>query len=1260
IEYQATDTFPQHGQTRTFIRAFDLAKAPLIRVGLIKTAAGQALLMVDMHHIISDGVSLTLLVKEFLAIYEGRELAPLRLQYKDYASWQIHRQEKLNKQETYWLNELGGEIPVLDIPLDFERPKIQGFTGSTVSFELDSDDTRALNSLALKQGTTLYMVLLAIYNIFLAKITNYEDIIVGTPTAGRLHSGVEQLIGVFINTLALKNVPYGEKCFHSFLAEVKENSLRAFENQEYPYEELVEKLNIERNTGRNPLFDTMFVLQNLDFPAIEIPGLKLKPFPYERGTSKLDLTFVAVEMDQRLSFTVEYAVCLFKQETVLRFSDYYKKVVSAILANPDVKISEIEIISAKEKEQVLFHFNSTAVDYPQDKTIHQLFIEQAEKVPDHMALVGAGPRVCPNSLTYRQLNEQSDRLAQLLITKGVLPDTIVGIMVERSIEMIIGIMGILKSDGAYLPIDPKFPPERIDYMLKDSRARVLNFENLDFEFVSNFDIRASNFNPSNLAYIIYTSGSTGRPKGVLVEHASVVNLIFSRLEQFGVDNRDRILQFSSFCFDASVEQIFIALAGGAVLVLIDENVLLDPDKFAAFLAIQSITHIDSVPSFLNNIDFKPMAGLKRIISGGEVCSLPLAEKLSGYADFYNQYGPTETTVTAVAMKFKDGTRGSVPVGKPIANTVVYLFDRFLKPVPTKVSGELYIGGKGVARGYLNQPELTAEKFIDFHHSTLYRTGDLARWLPGGNLQFLGRIDHQVKIRGFRIEPGEIENRLLKHPGIKEAVVLMQEKEEGEKYLCAYIVPGNEYEVAELREFLAGELPVYMIPSYFVGIKKIPLTPNGKIDRRALPKPGFNVADHYIAPRNEIEKKLVVLWAEILGIDSSIIGIDDNFFHLGGHSLKATQLTARVHRTFNVKISLVDLFKDPTIRGTAAAISKTEVALFTDIKKAEKKDFYDLSFNQKRLWFIQQMNPAGSSFNMPGRLLLNHPVEEEWIEKTLVQLMHRHESLRTGFKIIADQPVQYIIKEAPIPLKIIDISMMAGEEKQGKQEEIYKETAGTPFDLTKAPLFRAVLLKLDIMMYEFIFNMHHIITDGWSMEIIKRDFNLIYEGYRGGKKVELESMPFQYTDFVEWYNDRLQNPVHKAGSHSYWKAKIKNGIPGFTLPGDFTGERESRVGAGYYCFIEKDIAERIRRLAAKYNTTLFTVMFSIYILLLSRLSGEEEVACSIIGAGREHVSLQAIVGFFVNSIIYNSRMDFKTPFANFLEKVKDETLELFQH
>ncbi|MCU0289853.1 MAG: amino acid adenylation domain-containing protein, partial [Acidobacteria bacterium] len=789
-------------------------------------------------------------------------------------------------------------------------------------------------------------------------------------------------------------------------------------------------------------------------------------------------------------------------------------------------------------------------------------------------------------------------------------------------------------------------------------------------------------NSANLAYIIYTSGSTGKPKGVTVEHSSVVNLVLSRINEFGIDGRDRILQFSSFSFDASVEQIFVAFAGGAVLVLIDEDVLLDSQKFPDFLARQSITHIDSVPSFLSNINFENVTGLKRIISGGESFSPELAGKLSRYADFYNQYGPTETTVTAAAMKFKpqDGVHHSIPIGKPIANTVIYVCDRFLRIVPIGVTGEMYIGGKGVARGYLNQPELTNDRFVlpsairgTFekaplnppklllnHHSPIYKTGDLARWLPDSNIEFLGRSDQQVKIRGFRIELGEIENRLVKFPGVKQAVVLDFGKEQ-DKYLCAYVVSDKEYEPVVLREYLAKELPDYMIPSYFVLLDKIPLTANGKIDRRPLPLPKPNLVAHYTAPGNEIEKKLAVLWAEILGIDSSIIGIDDNFFQLGGHSLKAMQLTAQIHRAFNVKISLVELFKNSTIRGTASAISKAKVTLFADIKKAEKKDFYELSFNQKRLWFIQQMNPDSSSFNMPGRLILNHHVEDKWIEKTLGQLLLRHESLRTGFTMISGQPVQYVIENLPVPFLKIDLSILPGEEKQRQQEKIFKETAGTPFDLTQAPLFRSVLLKLDPQKYEFIFSMHHIITDGWSMEIIKRDFNLIYEEYRVGKTAALEALPVQYTDFVEWHNDRLQRL--QEPSHSFWKTKLANGLPDFVLPGDFNSGRESRdsrKSAGYYCVIEENITERIRQLAKQHNTTLFTVLFSVYILILSKLSGEEEIVCSIIGAGREHASLHSIVGFFVNSIIFNTRVDFKTSFADLIEKVKEDTLALFQH
>ncbi|MCU0287507.1 MAG: amino acid adenylation domain-containing protein, partial [Acidobacteria bacterium] len=552
----------------------------------------------------------------------------------------------------------------------------------------------------------------------------------------------------------------------------------------------------------------------------------------------------------------------------------------------------------------------------------------------------------------------------------------------------------------------------------------------------------------------------------------------------------------------------------------------------------------------------------------------------------------------------------------------------------------------------------------------YKTGDLARWLPdgppaggdsGGVIEFLGRIDQQVKIRGFRIELGEIEARLLKHYTVKESVVV-DRTENGEVYLCAYIVsvPGGLVDPSEFGSYLSRFLPGYMIPNHFIKVDHIPLTVSGKIDKKALSMPRFTLPGDYIAPANAVEDKLAFIWSEVLTMEREKISMDANFFQLGGHSLKAIQLTAAIHRSFNVKIALAELFKFPTIRGIALAIAKMEETLFTDIKKVEKKDFYELSFNQKRLWFIQQRDPACSSFNMPGRLMLYHQVEDEWVEKTLVQLLHRHESLRTGFKIISDQPVQYIIKEVPIPLKKIDISMMTAEKKQWKQEEIFSETAGMPFDLTKAPLFRAILLKLDQQTYEFIFSMHHIITDGWSMEIIKRDFNVIYEGYISGKAEVPASIPIRYTDFAEWHNERLREPLTKAGSHSYWKTKLENGVPEFKLTGDFTVGGESKAGAGYYCLIEKDIVKQTRRLAERHHTTLFTVLFSAYILLLYRLSGEEEVACSIICAGREHGSLHAIVGFFVNSIIYSTRVDLKMPFANFLEQVKGETLELFKH
>jgi tyrocidine synthetase-3 len=1347
--------------TRGFIRPFDLSRAPLLRVGLTKllhttspfrgrpSPGGKAdryLLMVDMHHIIADGISLEVLVQDFMALYAGLGLPVLKLRYKDYAQWQQRELKgtKAIEEQRFWRKEFEGEVPVLGIPYDFPRPPIQRFEGSHLDFQIDKETVDSLRSLALEKGTTLFIVLLALYTILLSKLSNQENIIIGTPVAGRKHVDTEKIMGMFVNTLAMRNYPEGEKTFREFLKEVKEKTLAALENQDYPLENLVEEIVIDRDLSRNPLFDVVLVLQNEGISTIDIPGLKLRPCECETGISKFDLTFSGVEIGGRLVFSVEFNTGLFLTTTIQRFIDYFKKIVTEVLDNTGIKIREIEIISAEERRQLLYGFNDTTSWYPKGLTIHQLFENQVEQTPERVALVGkeegwkdrrveGGKKVeesfdrifdaySVGNLSYKELNIKANQLAHLLKERGVKPDTVVGLMLERSLEMITGILGILKAGGGYLPIDPGYPEERIKYMLKDSGAEILvtahglseKFEKLlivncqllivneippdrrrfnnppkEANPVNNYRLTINNLQLewTNLAYIIYTSGSTGRPKGVMVEHSSVVNLAYSQKAQFEIDKNDRVLQFSTICFDASVEQIFITLFSGAVLVLVDRDTLLDTRGFDAFVTRLGITHIHAVPSFLSNMKLTAasISTLKRVIAGGDECPAMLAKQWGPHCDFYNEYGPTETTVTSIEMLVKDVDDHArrLPIGKPINNTICYLLDSRMYLVPLGVGGEVYIGGDGVARGYLNRPELTAEKFSRYlwgyqkffrgsrgailqksppGRRRLYKTGDLARWLPEGYIEFLGRVDFQVKIRGFRIEIGEIEAHLLKHPLVSAAIVIAWKTAEKEKYLCAYIQAkkSGAIESSVWRDYLSRYLPGYMIPTYFVQLEKIPFTSSGKVDRKALPAPTRGIGDNYVAPGDEIEKKLVEIWSQVLEREEEKIGIDDNFFQLGGNSIKATQLTARIHRVFNLKISLGELFIIPTIRGIASTISKTEETLFTGIQKVEEKDFYELSFNQKRLWFIQQMDPAGSAFNMPGRIILNHHVEDEWIEKVLVQMSHRHESLRSGFIIIDDRPVQRLIKEAPIPLKKIDISSLEGEEKQRKREEIFKETAGTSFDLTKAPLFRAVLLKLDKQMYEFMFNMHHIITDGWSMEIIKRDFALLYEGARIGKTVALESIPVQYKDFVEWYNDWWQDPLPKANSHSFWKTKLENGIPEFKIPGDFTNRRESREGAGYYCIIEKDITEKIRRLAERHNTTLFVAMFSVYVLLLSRLSGEQEVVCSIIGAGREHASLHPIVGFFVNSIIYRTHADFRTPFDNFLERVKADTLELFRH
>ncbi|MCU0286097.1 MAG: amino acid adenylation domain-containing protein, partial [Acidobacteria bacterium] len=929
FEYYEVDESKARERIKCFIKPFDLSRTPLFRVAFIRIDAQHSILLVDIHHIISDGVSLDVLQKEFKALYAGEDLPPLKLQYKDFAAWHkgLLESSKIKDQETYWLNIYNDEIPVLNLPTDYPRPAVQVFAGDRTSFTISSEDFSLLKAILIKEKVTLFMMLTAIWNILLAKLSGQEDVVLGTLTSGRRHPDLEPVIGMFVNTLALRSFPANYKTIREFLQETKDSTLRAFENQDYQFEDLVEKLPLVRDVSRNPLFDVLFTLQlqNTGNDAgntaeTENKDSKQKNTGFEWKVARFDLTLSARETGDFLHFVLEYSTTLFKEETIARFIGYFKEVISRVLKDMAVKIAEIEIITAEEKKQVLYDFNQTDTGYPQDKTIPQLFSEQAAQSPDHIAVIGpslltAQPGILHVTyVTYRELDALSNRLSHHLKEKISTDNTVIGIMTERSVEMIGGILGILKAGAAYLPIDPDYPQERIEYMLKDSGASILikinkfearstkfetnpnvqnskdqnknadipiilDFGNLDFEFVSDFGFRISNFNSSNFAYVIYTSGSTGKPKGVMVEHRSVVNLIHTRAYRFKTGTPERVLLAASICFDASIEQIFAALFFGNVCVVAAKETLLEKELLDRFLKRHAVTYLSVVPSILavisedNNI-------LKEITVGGEPCPVPLARQWSKRCIFYNEYGPTETTVTALEKKITAGEENTwrLPLGKPIPNVRIFILDAALKVVPLMVTGELFIEGAGVARGYLNNPELTAEKFnqdlLDKNDDEdrknksffrglrgavfskkaplIYKTGDLARWLTGGDIEFLGRVDHQVKIRGYRIELEEIQNLIVTHHAIREAVVLCLENLPGDKYIAAYFVAHKTLSRAELAYFLAGQLPDYMMPAYFIQVDRIPITANGKVDRSALPQPGINNEMAVLGPRDALE------------------------------------------------------------------------------------------------------------------------------------------------------------------------------------------------------------------------------------------------------------------------------------------------------------------------------------------------------------------------------------------------------------------------
>lgn len=941
-------------------KPFNLKKDPLLRVTLLQLNQTEYAVLLTMHHIISDGWSMEILIKELAILYEAfskkqsSPLPELPIQYADFAVWQRQwlQGERLEFQLDYWKKKLGGMLNVLQLPTDYPRARVQSFRGENQPFSLSEDLTKKLKILSQQENITLFTTLLAAFKVLLYRYTGQEDIIVGSPIANRNRPEAEGLIGFFVNTLILRNHLWGNLTFRNLLHQVRETTLEAYEHQDVPFEKLVEELQPERDLSYSPLFQVKFRLENSSLDAIKFPGLTLSPLKQTYSTAKLDLSLDLYNTPSGLVGAFEYNKDLFAPDTIARMVDHFCTLLESITQNPDDRIWELSLLTSTERHQILIEWNQTQTEYNQDLCFHQLFEKQVEKTPSNVALVFED-----QELTYHELNCRSNQLAHYLQKLGVKPEIKVGIYLERSLEMIVALLGIMKAGGAYVPLDPVYKSDRISFMLADAQAPILltskklltelpNDEykviclDSDWKKIASESIEnpISEVTTQNLAYLIYTSGSTGTPKGVLISHEGLVNLTEDKIRVCDVHSDSCVLQFFSFSFDASIPEIIMALGSGARLCLAKLEFLLPGPALLKLLREQAVTHITITPSALAILPVEEQLTLKMILVGGEAPSPELINNWSKGRRFINAYGPTEVTVNASMVQCGNG-HPILPTIRPSANKQLYILDRYLQPVPVGVLGELYIAGIGLARGYHNQPEKTVLAFVPNPFlggsQRMYKTGDLAYYLNDGRIKLCGRIDNQVKIRGFRIELGEIEALLNQHPQVQASIVTVRE----DSRLVAYFVlePDAVIGSNELRGYLRDKLPAYMIPSTLIGLDTLPLTPNGKIDYHALPETDKirSSEGEYVAPRTLIEESLTQIFIQVLGVEQ--ISIHDDFFDLGGHSLLATQLIAQSLQEFQVELSVIDLFEAPNVAELAQRIEKQQILEQIQGESTESKE-----------------------------------------------------------------------------------------------------------------------------------------------------------------------------------------------------------------------------------------------------------------------------------------------------------------------------------
>ncbi|MEU4554380.1 amino acid adenylation domain-containing protein [Micromonospora violae] len=1249
---------------------FDLAVEPPVRGRVFVTRPGECVLLVLLHHIACDGWSMGPLAHDLMTAYRARhrgdepEFTPLPVQYADYTFWQRDLlgssddpDSVFARQVGYWTERLAGLPEQLSLPHDRPRPRVASYRGADLEFDLDASLHQQVTDVARRSGATVFMVLQAALAALLTRLGAGEDIPLGSGIAGRTDEALDELVGFFVNTMVLRTDTSGDPTFADLLAQVRETGLAAYANQDVSFEYLVELLNPQRSPAHHPLFQIALVLQNTPATAFELPGARVSTYPVSTGVSRLDLAISVAERRDRIgqpdgiAGTVEYSTDLFDRETVEILMSRWKRLLRSAVADPGRRLSRLDLLSSDEHARLLADGTGEILGAT-PATLTDMFAAHAARTPDAVAVV-AGAR----EFRYGEVDSWANRVAHWLIEQGVRPERLVGLAMPRSVELVVAVLAIGKAGGAVLPIDPEYPAERVAFMLSDAApVLVLDAEALAGPFAE-FPATAPpvRVTPSHTAYVMYTSGSTGTPKGVAVTHAGVSGLAATLAERCGADAGSRVLQLSSLAFDAMVWEFVLAFSSGAALVVPPPGRLVGEQLGHA---LSEVTHALVVPSVLATVPEGLGERLRGLTVGGEACPPELAARWAPGRRMVNAYGPTEVTVCATVSDAVVGT--ATPLGRPVHNARVYVLDAELGLAPPGVTGELYVAGSGLARGYLGRAGLTAERFVADPWgpagSRMYRTGDLARWVRDGRLEFAGRADEQVKIRGLRVEPGEIEAALATHPHVERAVVVVREDQPGDQRLVAYVVPTVD-EPEDLRDFASRRLPEHMVPAAVVLLDRLPTTASGKLDRAALPAPDYAKPAAGRLPRTPREQVLCGLFAEVLQVPN--VGIDDSFFDLGGHSLLATRLTSRVRSVLGVELPIRLVFEAPTVAGLARHLDGAGSAPPRPATR-RRPGLPPLSYAQRRLWFLHKLEGPSATYNIPLALRLSGDVDVAALRLALHDVVARHEALRTVFPEVDGQPFQRVVGTGDI-----ELGWEVRRVTHDGLRPALSQAARYAFDLAAELPIRAWLFAADTGERVLLVLLHHIAGDGWSMDPLSRDLMTAYSGRRQGRAPEWPQLPAQYVDYALWQQDVLGDQHDPdsvlARQVGYWSGQLA-GLPDeVTLPADRPRPpTASYQGEHLFVPLDADFYPTITALARRLGATVFMVLHAGLAALLTRLGAGTDIPVGSPIAGRSDEALDDLVGFFVNTLVLRTDTSGDPTAADLVGRVRETSLAAYAH